>query len=83
MVNPQMMVAVLPARPFEAEEAFARGRYAKAQSVCDSIVLGTAFDNTDVEQHCHRDGGYQQGYQEPLPGSGGLFSISHDAKVFI
>lgn len=36
----------------EAEEAFARGRYAKAQSVCDSIVLGTAFDNTDVWDLC-------------------------------
>ena len=33
------------------------------------IHMGVAVKPAYVEQHCHRDGGYQQGYQEPLPGS--------------
>lgn len=36
----------------EAEDAFAHGRYAKAQNVCDSIVLGPSFADTDVWDLC-------------------------------
>lgn len=41
------------AAPIEiAEKAFADGRYAKAQSIADSIMLGPSFADLDVAQLC-------------------------------
>lgn len=35
-----------------AEYAYNDGRYARAQAICDSLVLGTSFGHLDVDELC-------------------------------
>lgn len=35
-----------------AEEAFEQGRYAGAQSICDTLMLGNRFEHLDTRQLC-------------------------------
>ncbi len=35
-----------------AERAFAQGRYARAQSICDTLVMGSTFSSLDVDRLC-------------------------------